>query len=244
MTSRLFFALGVLLAATPATAQDDIFARRDQWQKIPEMIAALGPVAGKTIVDMAAGDGYLTKHLARAVGRAGQVIAVEIGDSAIARLGRLAATDSFGNVRVVRGTDTDPRLPGVVDGVVILNAYHELPNYKASLAAILHALRPGGRLVLVDNSGFGDWNARPRDWQVSHHAIDPAIVEAEVRAAGFSTVRRADHFISMPIDQWLIIASKPLAGPGGGDHQLGNVSSTTCIDSGRSPAISPETTKR
>ena len=198
--------IATLVAPSTASAQD-IFARRDEWQRAPEIIAALGDVSGKRIVDLAAGDGYLTRHLSRAVGSRGTIVVVEISDSAIARLTRMAA-DSFRNVTVVRGTVKDPMLPRDVDGVTILNSYHEITEIQATLAAVHRALKPGAKLVLVDNNGFGDWNTRPREWQVSHHAINPAIVEAEVKAAGFTIVKRDDRFISGPVDQWMIVAEK------------------------------------
>lgn len=195
-------------AIAPAHAQD-IFspAVRDGWQRQADIIAALGDVSGKRIVDLAAGDGYLTRHLSRAVGTAGAIIAVEISDSAIARLTRMAA-DSFRNVTVVRGTEADPKLPAGLDGVTILNSYHEISQIRETLAAVHRALKPGAKLVLVDNNGFGDWNAKPREWQASHHAIDPAIVEREVKAAGFIIVKRDDRFIGNPVDQWLVVAEK------------------------------------
>ena len=209
MRRSILVAAILAAAVTPARAQD-LFAPavRDQWQRLPQMIAALGDISGKRVVDFAAGDGYLTRHLSRAVGPNGRVVAVEISESAIAKLTRMA-TDSFHNVTVVRGTESDPKLPADVDGVVILNSYHEISDIKSTLAAILRALKPAAKLVLVDNDGFGDWNARPREWQVSHHAINPAIVEAEVKAAGFEITRREDFFIANPIEQWLIVAKKP-----------------------------------
>jgi arsenite methyltransferase len=195
-------------AVAPAHAQD-LFspAVRDGWQRSADIIAALGDVSGRRIVDLAAGDGYLTRHLSRAVGSRGSIIAVEISDSAIARLTRMAA-DSFPNVTVVRGTEADPKLPADLDGVTILNSYHEISKIRETLAAIHRALKPGAKLVLVDNNGFDDWNAKPREWQASHHAMDPAIVEAEVKAAGFTVIKRENRFIANPVDQWLIIAEK------------------------------------
>jgi predicted methyltransferase len=207
---RPLLAVALLVAATPSAYAQDIFAPavRDGWQRAPQIIAALGDVSGKRIVDLAAGDGYLTRHLSRAVGGKGSVVAVEISESALAKLTRMAA-DSFRNVTVVRGTESDPKLPADVDGVTILNSYHEISDIKSTLAAIHRALKPGATLVLVDNNGFGDWNAKPREWQTSHHAIDPTIVEAEVKAAGFTITKRDDRFIGNPVDQWLIVAKKP-----------------------------------
>lgn len=211
---RTLLAVVSFAIAAPSAGAQDLFspAVRDGWQRVPQMVAALGDIQGKRIADLAAGDGYLTRHLSRAVGPRGSITAIEISDSALAKLTRMAA-DSFRNVSVVRGTESDPKLPSDLDGVVILDSYHEISEIKSTLLAIHKALKPGAKLVLVDNNGFGDWNARPREWQTSHHAINPAIVEAEVKAAGFTISKRDDQFIGNPVDQWLIVAEKKSEAP-------------------------------
>ena len=96
--------LGLALAV-PCGAQS--LPPRDTYQRVPDIIAALGDVQGKRIADIAAGKGYLTKPLARAVGASGRVFAVEIDEDALTTL-RLLARDSFPNIEVVAGT---PRIP-------------------------------------------------------------------------------------------------------------------------------------
>jgi predicted methyltransferase len=203
--------VAAIVARSPiAQAQgDDIFARRDQWQRTADMIDALGDVRGRRIADIAAGTGYLTKALSKQVGSKGRVYAVEIGEKELAVLRGIAQQDSFANVVVVAGTETDTRLPDALDGAIILNSYHEIAQIRAILATVLHALRPGGSLVLVDNNPFDGWKAEAREFQTSHHAIDPAIVEREVRAAGFEIARRDDAFIATPVSQWLVVARRP-----------------------------------
>jgi predicted methyltransferase len=196
--------LGLVLAI-PCGAQG--LPPRDTYQRVPDIIAALGDVQGKRIADIAAGNGYLTKPLARAVGVSGRVFAVEIDEKSLAAL-RVLARDSFPNIDVVAGTATDPKLPSPIDGVVILNSYHELTEYKAVLAAIRSALKPGAMLVLVDNiaGGFGGFVTRGD--QASHHAIDPKFVIEELKSAGFEIVKRQDDFIVSPFPQWLIVARR------------------------------------
>ena len=208
---RHAFAFQVLVAA-PALAQvrgGGGLPPRDEWQRVPDIIAALGITEGQRVADIAAGQGYLTKPLARAVGKSGRVYAVEISPDARQALTDLAARESLTNVEVVAGTETDPKLPAQVDGAVILNSYHELTEYKAILAAILRALRPGGRLVLVDNTSLAGHEST-REGQVRRHAIDPSFVAAELRAAGFEIANRQDGFIAQPFAQWLIVARRPL----------------------------------
>lgn len=188
---------------------DDIFARRDEWQRTSDMIAALGDVRGRRIADIAAGTGYLSKALSKQVGPSGRVFAVEVGEKELAALRAIAARDSFSNVSVVVGSETDTRLPDTVDGAVVLNSYHEITKIQPILASLLRTIRPGGTLVLVDNNPFDEWKSETREFQTSHHAIDPAIVEREIRAAGFELVRRDDTFITAPVSQWLVVARRP-----------------------------------
>ena len=182
-------------------------APRDEWQRVPEILSAMGDIEDKRVADVAAGNGYLTRPLSRKVGPGGRVFAVEIGEVERRALQKLA-TDSLPNIEVITGSDTTPNLPDAIDAVVVLNSYHEFTQYRAMLAAIKRALRPGGRLVLVDNDGFG--TEQPRDWQASHHGLDPRFVDQELRAAGFEIIDRQDKFIVQPYPQWLFIARRPL----------------------------------
>ena len=180
---------------------------RDEWQRVPDILSAMGNIDGKRVADVAAGHGYLTRPLARKVGADGRVYAVEIGEVERRALQKLAA-DSFPNIEVVAGSDTTPNLPDAIDAVVVLNSYHEFTQYRAMLGAIKRALRPGGLLVLVDNDGFG--TSQPRDWQASHHGLDPSFVDEELRAAGFEITSRQDKFIVQPAPQWMFVARRPL----------------------------------
>jgi predicted methyltransferase len=190
-----------------AAPSGDPFANRDEWQRVSDMIAALGPVEGKRIADIAAGKGYLTRPLAKAVGAKGRVFAVELGEEERRVLETLA--DSLTNIEVVASTETDPKLSGPIDGAIVLNSYHEFTNYRAMLEGIRRSLRPGALLVMVDNTAPPMWDAETRDFQASHHAIAPKFVEAELRAAGFEIAKRDDVFITRPIEQWLIVARRP-----------------------------------
>lgn len=211
--SGLVAALIAAAVAAPAAGQTrgggNIFDRRDEWQRVSAIIAALGKVDGRRIADIAAGTGYLTRHLAKAVGRSGRVYAVEIGAKELEALRALARDSGFTNVEVVTGETTDAHLPDALDGAVILDSYHELADYRAMLGAIWRSLAPGALLVLVDNAPFEGWHSESRAFQASHHALDPSFASAELTAAGFQIARRDDAFITQPVEQWLIVARRP-----------------------------------
>jgi predicted methyltransferase len=89
----------------------------------------------------------------------------------------------------------------------VLNSYHEFSDYRAMLAGIRRSLRPGAVLVLVDNDA--SQSTESREWQASHHGLDPRFVEAELKEAGFEIVKRQDDFIVTPYAQWMFVARRP-----------------------------------
>jgi ubiquinone/menaquinone biosynthesis C-methylase UbiE len=117
-------------------------------------VMALRPDA--VVADVGAGTGFFTVRLARRVPE-GQVLAVDIDEQMLARVRRRADSLGLGNVRAVRGGEQSPGLDAAsVDAVLIVDSYHEF-TYPAEMLARLHsALRPGGRLFLVEYRGEDD----------------------------------------------------------------------------------------
>jgi SAM-dependent methyltransferase len=185
-------------------------AEREASQRVGEVMGALGLREGSAVADVGAGDGFFTIRLARRVGPSGRVYPVELGDAAVAQLGRRAADASLPQVEPVRGAPDDPHLPrGVLDAALIVNAYHEMPQYEAMLRHLRDALKPGGRLVLVE-----PWSPKrrreSREDQVRDHLIAPELAEGELRAAGFEVSLRRDDFVTREDrGDWLIQARRP-----------------------------------
>ncbi len=121
-------------------------------EEAPErVLAVLELRPGLVVADLGAGTGYYTRRLARAVGPAGRVYAVEIQPEMLERLRRHLAADGLTNVVTVPGTETDPRLPvASLDLVLMVDVYHELAWPHEMLTALCRALKPGGRLVFVE----------------------------------------------------------------------------------------------
>lgn len=160
---------------------------------------------GATVADVGAGDGFFTSRLARAVGPDGRVFAVDIDDKALERLRKRLDDEGIRNVTVIKGAVDDPKLPaGVLDSALIINAYHEIDRHESVLAALRRALKPEGRLVIVEpvrDSRRG----RPRADQVRDHEIEPELVLRDARAAGFHIVGLQDTFTVRERDvEWLL----------------------------------------
>jgi ubiquinone/menaquinone biosynthesis C-methylase UbiE len=171
-------------------------ANRDAWQRVPDIFAAMGVKDGAVVADVGAGNGYFTTRLARAVGPTGRVYAVDISTNALNSLRQRVQREGLTNVEAILGITTDPKLPdGVLDAALIVNAYHEMTEHQAMLAAIKRALKPSGRLVIVEPSR-PDWRGAPRSSQERDHQISPQYVQQDALAAGFVIVRVDDPFTS------------------------------------------------
>jgi len=93
--------------------------------------------------------------------------------------------------------------------VLIVDAYHEMNNYKGMLWHIQRALKPRGRVVVVDNFCPMD-QSYSRDRQARKHEISHGFVEEDFRQAGFEVVDRRDSFAREEHLQFLIIV-RPLS---------------------------------
>jgi predicted methyltransferase len=204
--TRVIFTACVL-AAVPLVAQTRQAeeARRDEWQKVDQILAAMGVRPGVTVADVGAGDGFFTSRLARAVGRDGRVFAVDVDDQALTRLRKRLEDEDLRNVFVVKGTATDPRLPErTLDAALIVNAYHEMPQAHEMLSALRSALKSDGRLVIVEPISDTK-RASSRAEQTKSHEIAPEFVWKEARGAGFRIVGMQDPFTRRGADvEWLL----------------------------------------
>jgi SAM-dependent methyltransferase len=152
-----------------------------------------------------AGDGFFTSRLAKAVGTSGRVLAVDVDDAAIGRLRKRLQEAGIENVTIIKGTSDDPKLPrATLDAALIINAYHEMEQHQAILAALRLALKRDGRLVIVEPVTPSRRN-RPRAEQAKSHEIDPEYVLQDARAAGFAVLTLKDPFTRRDDDiEWLM----------------------------------------
>lgn len=124
---------------------------REAEERADLLVESLRFKPGETVADVGAGTGYLARRIAPRIGPAGTVYAVDIQPEMLALLGRRLAGLGITNVLPVLGTEKDPRLPpAALDTVIMVDVYHELEFPREMIAAILRALKPGGRLVFVE----------------------------------------------------------------------------------------------
>ncbi|MGE5358132.1 MAG: methyltransferase domain-containing protein [Bacteroidales bacterium] len=184
-------------------------ARREGWQRVPEILVAVGAVPGARLADVGAGDGFFTVRLARAVGPRGHVTAVDISATALERLRRRLADEGITNADTIQGDSADADLAaGSLDGILIVNAYHEMERHEQTLARLHRALRPGGRLVLVEPLR-PEVRGAPRDRQTQSHSLAAGFAATELRAAGFAITSLQDPFATSGyIEEWMLVAQR------------------------------------
>ena len=113
----------------------------------------LAAAPGDAICDLGCGNGYHTLPLARDVGSAGRVFAVDLQPEMLMLLRERAEDKGLENLEYVEATVDDPRLPeGSCDVVLMVDVYHELSHPVRVLGHIRKALRPGGEVVLVSSA--------------------------------------------------------------------------------------------
>jgi predicted methyltransferase len=189
---------------------DIVEAERDRWQRPADVLRILGVREGTTVVDFGSGAGYFSLKIAGVVGDQGKVVAVDLRRLSLFFLRIRAWMWNRHNIDIIVAKPDDPQLrTGFADAVLISNTYHEFTNPGLMLDHAFRALRPGGRLVILDRSPSvaGEQPASI----VHEHGASPALAEAEVRRKGFQIVSRNDQFINRPGDEpwWLLVATRP-----------------------------------
>jgi SAM-dependent methyltransferase len=175
---------GVLL---PTAAQGQLAARpAEDWIKmldspariaglrIDEVIGRLQLRPGDVVADLGAGSGAFTVPLARAVGPAGKVYAVEIEQGLVDHIAARARDAGASNVQAIRGEFTDPALPASdVDVAFFHDVLHHVQDRQAYLKSVARYLTPGGRIAVVE-----------LDAETGPHRSDPSlqITPAQLRA--------------------------------------------------------------
>ena len=162
------------------TDSREIYAQR---QKIVESI---GLCPGMSVADIGSGTGLFAWLFAEKVGTKGKVYAVEIAPAFLNYINDQATRRGLDKVvQTVRSTQETTNLaPGSIDVAFVCATYHHFEHPKTVLSSIHQALRPGGRLVIIDfdlrkdNSDFVRERARaPKETYFE-----------EIKSAGFTQV--------------------------------------------------------
>jgi ubiquinone/menaquinone biosynthesis C-methylase UbiE len=165
---------------------------RDQTQKPGVLIHEMGLQPGMTVADVGTGVGYMLPFLSRRVGPEGHVIGEDIFDDFLAAARQTAEKQNLTNVTFVKGTETSPNLPeGQLDMVLVLDVYHHFNYPEKMLAGIHQALKPGGKLILVEY--YKREAAMPGGRALTHIRLDMPDVIKETEANHFHLIEEKEH---------------------------------------------------
>ena len=154
---------------------------RDMWQKPDEIMDVLNVADGSVVADVGAGAGWFTVRLARRVGPNGLVFAQDIQQPMLDAIAYRVNREGLDNVERVLGTTEDPLLPADLDAVLIVDVYAEVENPVALLSDAAAALKPQGRLGIVDFTRDGGGPGPELE-----RRVDAADVIRDAQAAGLS----------------------------------------------------------
>ena len=176
-------------------------SERDEEEAPDIALDTLKIPKGASVADIGAGSGFITERLSARVGPTGRVFANDLQPQMLQILGRRLALRKITNVTLVQGTIDDPKLdPASVDLEIMVDVYHELSQPQAMLRRLRAALKPGGRLVLLEY--------RKEDPTIPikfEHKMSVAEAKMELEAEGF-TLAKVDE--ALPRQHILIFTPK------------------------------------
>lgn len=128
---------------------------REEEERTDLLVEALELKPGMVVADVGAGSGYFSWRMAQRVGPKGTVYGTDIQQEFLDLLMANMRKRRVGDiVKPVLGTVQDPKLPAAsCDLILLVDVYHELDYPYEMTAAMIRALKPGGRLVLVEYRG-------------------------------------------------------------------------------------------
>jgi len=166
-----------------ATFESD---NREIYAKRLEILSSLGLTPGMAVADVGAGTGLFTRLFAEKVGPTGKIYAVEISPEFLSHIADDARKRGQTQVVTVLGSQESTNLPQEsVNLVFLCDVYHHLEKPTKTLASIRRALKPGGRLVVID---FDRVEGRSAEFVLKHVRASKFVFLKEIEAAGFTPI--------------------------------------------------------
>jgi SAM-dependent methyltransferase len=177
---------------------------RESEERPDLLVEELHLQPGMTVADIGAGSGYLSRRMAPLL-QPGRVFAVDVQPQMVALLKELSQRPEFKNITPIQGSADDVRLPpDSVDLAVLVDVYHELAYPYEVMRSLTQALKPGGRIVLVEYRGE-DPNVPIK----ALHKMSEAQVRREMSVLPLVWVRTSER---LPL-QHIVVFRKAATGP-------------------------------
>jgi SAM-dependent methyltransferase len=168
-----------------------------------EVIAEMKLKPGDTVADIGVGTGFFARRIAKQVAPEGVVYGVDIQPEMLELLGEFCKKEGIENVKPVLGDMDNPKLPEAsLDWIILVDAYHEFGDPEAMLAHMRKALKPTGRVALLEYRLLGDTAAHIK----KDHRMSVRQVLAEWNAGGFELI---DLLEFLPAQHYFIFGKDP-----------------------------------
>ena len=162
---------------------------REQEERCSLLLTNLGLRQAITVCDMGCGNGFYALQIAQLIGDRGRVLAVDVQPEMLELLRNRMESEGVDNITPILGSYHDPRLPDEsCDLIILVDVYHEF-NYPEQMLATMHrALKPDGRIALVE------FRAEDPDVPIKpEHKMTKAQILKEYEPNGFRLVGQFDE---------------------------------------------------
>ena len=159
---------------------------REVFAKRKEILDAIKLKPTDVVADIGAGTGLFTRLFASNLGPEGRVIAVDIAQKFLDHIEVTCREQNLRNVETRLCKDDSTELPpDSVDVAFICDTYHHFEFPQKTMTSLLRALKPGGRVIVID---FKRIEGESSDWTMDHVRAGQEVFEAEILQAGFQKV--------------------------------------------------------
>ncbi len=166
---------------------------REVYSKRAEILKACNIAAGATVADVGAGTGLYTRLFSDAVGKEGQVLAVDIAKNFLEHIEKTAREEKRSNIQTILCSEDSTKLPeSTVDVAFICDTYHHFEFPLKTMSSLHAALKPGGRVIVID---FQRIEGKSTDWTMNHVRAGQEVFEAEILSCGFEKVREVKDLL-------------------------------------------------
>lgn len=176
----------------------EVFARRK------EIVAACEIQPGQTVADIGAGTGLFTRMFSEQLGKEGRVIAVDIAQKFLDHIEVTSRTAGLKNIETLLCKADSTELPAdSVNVAFICDTYHHFEFPLKTMSSLFRAMKPGGRVVLID---FRRVEGTSTDWVMNHVRAGQEVFEAEIAQSGFKKSHEERELLK---ENYFVVFVKP-----------------------------------
>ncbi|HEY0983376.1 methyltransferase domain-containing protein [Schlesneria sp.] len=166
---------------------------REVFQQRENILEACQIKPGQTVADIGAGTGLFTRMFSDAVGDEGRVIAVDIAQEFLDHVKLTSHQRGQKNVETQLCTPESTELPDdSIDVAFICDTYHHFEFPLKTMASLRRALKPGGRVIVID---FRRIPGKTKEWTLNHVRAGQEVFESEIVESGFLKTREVNEFL-------------------------------------------------